>query len=227
MALLLDYTGLTTQPTTEDAMRNNINKPNGLHSGYKRTLEISFIVALLILCSLFFAFQKYESRFELPDVDLRDVVITVIPPTKHRPPKPPRPPKPNVFVQDNDAEELAEDEIIELSKWDPSAEMGPPPQEQIEHVFHTWELSKLPEIKFQALPHYPEIARKAGIEGRVTVEVVISKKGDVISATILKGIPMLNDAALEAAKKCTFSPAMQRDKYVRVRMYIPFDFRLR
>jgi TonB family protein len=38
---------------------------------------------------------------------------------------------------------------------------------------------------------------------------------------------MLDEAAVSAAKKCTFKPAKQRDKFVKVKMSIPFDFRLK
>jgi len=38
---------------------------------------------------------------------------------------------------------------------------------------------------------------------------------------------MLDSAALEAAKKCKFKPAKQRDKTVRVKMHMPFQFTLK
>ena len=208
-------------------MQSNNHKPVNLRTRYKRTLELSFIITLLILCSLFFAFQKNTSTFELPYVEIDDRTIEVIPPTKHPPQKPPEPVRPTVFIPVDDAPELEGDELVNIIDFDPTTEIGPPPDEEIEHVFHIWELSKEPKLKYKAIPVYPEIARKANIEGRVTIEVVISKNGKVTRASIMSGIPMLNEAALEAAKKCTFSPAMQRDKYVSVRMSIPFDFRLR
>jgi protein TonB len=57
--------------------------------------------------------------------------------------------------------------------------------------------------------------------------VTIGKTGKVEDAKILKSLPMLDEAALSAARKCTFKPAKQRDKAVKVKMSIPFDFKLK
>ncbi|MEJ2052745.1 MAG: energy transducer TonB [Calditrichaceae bacterium] len=69
------------------------------------------------------------------------------------------------------------------------------------------------------------MAKRAGISGTVVTRVLIDKEGNIEKAEIFKSIPMLDKAALEAAKKCKFSPAMQRDKPVKVWMAIPFQFR--
>ena len=57
--------------------------------------------------------------------------------------------------------------------------------------------------------------------------VTIGKDGTVENAKIYKSLPMLDEAALAAAKKCKFKPAKQRDKFVRVKMTIPFHFKLK
>ncbi|MEJ2545608.1 MAG: energy transducer TonB, partial [Calditrichaceae bacterium] len=72
-----------------------------------------------------------------------------------------------------------------------------------------------------------DIAKNTGTTGLVVIRVLIDKKGNVEKAEILKSSPMLDKAALDAAKKCKFEPAMQRDKYVKVWMAIPFNFILR
>lgn len=206
-------------------MLHNKDKPANLHTRYKKTLEASFVAALLILCSLFFAFQKHESSFELPMVKIDKPIIS-IPITKQLEKLKPKPSRPIPAPENEEEKGLEPDEILE-SLFNPPKEIAPPPDdEDIGTVLNIWELSKKPELKFKAIPKYPELPRKAGIEGRVIVEVIISKRGDVIAAKIISGVKMLNDAALEAAKKCKFYPAMQRDKYVKVRMSIPFDFRL-
>jgi len=207
-------------------MQANNHKHGDLRSRYKQTLELSFIITLLILCSLFFAFQKNTSTFELPDVKIDDWAIEVIPPTIQPPPKPPQPTKPTVFIPVDDAPELEADELIELTRFDPTAEVGPPPETDLDIEHEFWAVSKKPDINYKAIPHYPEIARKAGIQGTVYVLVVIAEDGSVIRVSYVSGNVMLRDAALAAAKKCTFDPAMQRDKYVKVKMTIPFEFRL-
>jgi len=207
-------------------MQNSKKNPARLKEGYRRRLELSFVISLLFLCILFFSFQRYENRFELPLVKIDGAVFEVIPPTIQPPERPPQPLKPNVFVPDDNATELEEDIPVDIFEFDPAQEIGPAPEEEIDYVFNPWETSQMPRLKHKAIPFYPEIARKAGIEGRVSIVVIISEKGEVIKTTVEKGIPMLNQAALDAAAKCTFYPAMQRDKYVKVKMSIPFDFRL-
>jgi protein TonB len=74
---------------------------------------------------------------------------------------------------------------------------------------------------------YPEIARKAGIEGRVTVQFVVEKDGSVSNAVVLKGIGGgCDEAALKAVMETRFTPGMQRRKPVRVKMAIPVVFRI-
>jgi len=77
-------------------------------------------------------------------------------------------------------------------------------------------------------PEYPELARKAGIEGKAIVEAIVDTDGSVMDARIFKssGNPMLDEAAIAAARRSKFTPAKQRDMFVRVRVNIPFDFKL-
>ena len=71
---------------------------------------------------------------------------------------------------------------------------------------------------------YPNQARMGKIEGTVTVQVLVSETGSAVSVKVLRGVPQLNDAALEMARRSTFRPASKDG--VRVRSYynmtIPF-----
>jgi TonB family protein len=84
-----------------------------------------------------------------------------------------------------------------------------------------------PEIVNKFLPKYPELARIAGIEGVVVVTVVINEKGEVERADIFNSIPELDEAALQAAKKCKFKPARYNGETVKVSMRIPYKFSLK
>ncbi len=77
-------------------------------------------------------------------------------------------------------------------------------------------------------PQYPDLARRAGIEGNTVVKALVEIDGSIIEAKILKssGNQMLDQAALAAARKAKFTPAKQRDKFVRVWVSIPIKFRL-
>jgi periplasmic protein TonB len=74
---------------------------------------------------------------------------------------------------------------------------------------------------------YPEIARRAGIEGKVFVQALIDENGDVIKTKILKGIGSgCDESAMKAVKETKFTPAKQKNKLVKVQVVIPVLFKL-
>jgi len=75
-------------------------------------------------------------------------------------------------------------------------------------------------------PAYPDMARQAEVEGTVMVRALVGKDGKVQNAFVTDGVPMLNDAAVAAAKKAIFKPALQQHKPVAVWVQIPMRFSL-
>lgn len=74
---------------------------------------------------------------------------------------------------------------------------------------------------------YPELARRARVEGRVIVQFTVEKDGSVQEAQILSGIGSgCDEQALEAVLGATFTPGIQRGRPVRVRMSLPVTFTL-
>ncbi len=75
---------------------------------------------------------------------------------------------------------------------------------------------------------YPEIARKAGIEGRVYVNVLIDENGQVVKTKILKslGDNGCDQAAVAAIKAVKWSPAKKDGKPVKTWVGIPVVFKL-
>jgi protein TonB len=194
---------------------------------YRKILELSTILALLVMIFTFFAFKKFEIATELPQsVDIK-IEMLEIPPTQQlqRPPPPSRPMIP-VEVEDDD---LLDDVTIEETEivFEARDEAPPPPPPEDDEVYEFFAVSEKPEIIKKEVPEYPDLARRAQIEGKVVVTVTIGKDGRVENAIIFKSVPMLDEAALTAARKCIFKPAKQRDKYVKVKMNVPFDFKLR
>jgi TonB family protein len=55
-------------------------------------------------------------------------------------------------------------------------------------------------------PQYPEAARRAGIEGQVTLGVRIGRDGLVENVTLLSGEPVLGRAAMEAVEQWRYAP---------------------
>jgi protein TonB len=76
-------------------------------------------------------------------------------------------------------------------------------------------------------PVYPELARKAGVEGRVFVKVLVDKEGRVKKAAIMTGPEIFHEATIAAAMQWVFKPAIQRDKPIAVWVALPFQFKLR
>jgi protein TonB len=90
-------------------------------------------------------------------------------------------------------------------------------------------VERRPELIRKVIPDYPEMARAAGIEGKVVVSMVVDILGNVAHAEVYatSGNSLLDRAAVEAALKCGFTPGFQRDRPVVVRnVILPFNFRL-
>lgn len=73
-------------------------------------------------------------------------------------------------------------------------------------------------------PAYPPLAKAAQISGSVVVEVTIDEEGNVISARAISGHPLLEDAAVAAARGWTFKPTQLQGVPVKVIGTITFNF---
>lgn len=71
---------------------------------------------------------------------------------------------------------------------------------------------------------YPKDALNNGIEGVVSLKVLIDKKGVVKETEIVNGIDELNEAAIEAVKNLKFIPGKYKGKPVDVWIRIPVTF---
>lgn len=171
----------------------------------------------------------------LPD----PVLVTEVPVTRHETllPPPPRPPVPVAVPDDTplDDVDLHLDDPYEIGEpllaTRPPPLDPPPPQPEADEPFEVVE--EMPQIVggIKALYEqirYPEMARRAGIEGRVTLQFVVDREGRVVDPMVLRGVhPQLDQAALDALRKVKFAPGRQRGKAVPVRMKLPVLFRLR
>lgn len=208
-------------------------------SEYTMLLEAGLIAALLIMIYLFKMDFSPEADFK-PAATQQEIVQTEeIIQTKQevRAPAPPKPVIPVVVSNDAlIAEEMEFDISTELD-MDAALELpvGPPPaadvvEEDQPEVFVVVE--RMPELiggiaAVQEKIVYPEIAKLAGVEGRVFVEFIIDEHGNVLNPRIVRGIGGgCDEAALAAVKQVKFRPGMQRGKPVRVRYTLPVMFKL-
>ncbi|HSL90052.1 MAG TPA: energy transducer TonB [Ignavibacteriaceae bacterium] len=74
---------------------------------------------------------------------------------------------------------------------------------------------------------YPEIAKRAGIEGKVFIQAFIDENGDVADAKVIRGIGAgCDETALEAVKQTKFTPGKHKGEPVKVQVAIPIVFKL-
>jgi periplasmic protein TonB len=77
------------------------------------------------------------------------------------------------------------------------------------------------------VPIYPSIARAARVQGVVIVEATIGADGKVQNARILRSIPLLDAAALDAVRQWEYTPTLLNGTPIRIVMTVTVDFRLR
>jgi periplasmic protein TonB len=75
-------------------------------------------------------------------------------------------------------------------------------------------------------PVYPDLAVTARLQGIVIIEATINERGRVVSTTLLSGVPMLNEAALEAVKKWVYTPTLLNGVPTPVIMTVTVRFKL-
>ena len=75
-------------------------------------------------------------------------------------------------------------------------------------------------------PVYPAAAKSARIAGVVIIEATIGADGKVIDAKVLRSVPMLDEAALDAVRQWEFKPTLLNGVPVPVVMTVTVNFKL-
>jgi protein TonB len=75
-------------------------------------------------------------------------------------------------------------------------------------------------------PVYPPIAQSARVQGIVIIEATIGPNGKVEDAKVLRSIPLLDAAALDAVKQWEYTPTMLNNQPVPVIMTVTVNFTL-
>jgi uncharacterized protein (TIGR03435 family) len=75
-------------------------------------------------------------------------------------------------------------------------------------------------------PNYPEMARKAHLQGAVVLDATIGKGGDVENLQIISGHPMLAPAAIKAVKQWRYKPYLLNGEPVEVKTQVEVNFTL-
>jgi protein TonB len=99
---------------------------------------------------------------------------------------------------------------------------APPPPQAVRVGGQIKEPKKLKNIN----PEYPDIAKQARVQGVVILECTISPQGKVTDVKVLRGIPLLDSAAVEAVKQWVYTPTLLNGVPVPVIMTVTVNFRL-
>ncbi len=82
-----------------------------------------------------------------------------------------------------------------------------------------------PPVKIKDVqPVYPAIAKNAKIGGVVVIEATIGADGKVADTKVLRSVPLLDQAALDAVKQWEYQPSTQNGKPVPVVMTVTVNF---
>ncbi|OQX73873.1 MAG: hypothetical protein B6D61_12090 [Bacteroidetes bacterium 4484_249] len=84
-----------------------------------------------------------------------------------------------------------------------------------------------PKLRTSLSLKYPESARIANIQGDVVFSILVDKTGKVKEYHLIKSIPELNAAAIEAISKLKFKSGKYQGKPVEVWMRFPVSFRIK
>lgn len=211
-----------------------INRDSKLRKNYLLTLEGGFILSILIFLVAFNVNLQIDSSNEIVLIQKQEeVYIEEIIQTKQelKAPAPPRPTVPN--------DEILEDEIIDIDAeldFDEPMDIPIPPkpiQQKNDDEAEIFVVVENPPILIGGIASvqsnivYPPLALQAGIEGRVIVQFIIDKNGQVLHPTVIRGIGSgCDEEAVRAVLKAKFQPGLQRGRPVAVRYTLPITFRI-
>lgn len=222
-----------------------------LKSKYQRNfafgtlITTSFVLLILIVAWLTQQMQSERAISDQPTV-IRTIADLGPPPTlAKKPPQvqvnQPQVAAPKVGIPTPVADEEVVDDDVVLATRDEMADIAAPDvsistSEDI--VVDIAEDDYLPsmdefvpveiiaEMIYYEAPTYPRMAELASLTGLVWVKALVGKDGSVKDAAVYKssGTPALDEAAIAAAPKCKFKPAIQNGRPVAMWVTYKVDF---
>lgn len=84
-----------------------------------------------------------------------------------------------------------------------------------------------PTRTFYKAPVYPPVAQSARIEGLVILEATIDAQGTVQNVTVLRSVPLLDRAAVEAVQQWRYTPTRLNGQAIPIIMTVTVSFTIR
>jgi periplasmic protein TonB len=104
----------------------------------------------------------------------------------------------------------------------PPPPVEPPPAALVRVGGAVREPKKISDVR----PVYPSIAQAAKVEGLVILEAVINERGAIERVKVLRSVPLLDAAAVEAVQRWRYTPTLLNGTPVSVLMTITIHFTL-
>jgi TonB family protein len=139
-------------------------------------------------------------------------------------------------------EDVVDEDVVIPTRQEMAAMTGTPNLEgggsSMEIIFETEDVIPSPtdfqpidnnvEMIFSVTPVYPRLAKLSGMEGVVSIQAYVGIEGNVIKAQvgISSGFELLDEAAVEAAYKNKFKPAVWNGQPVAVWVTYQVRFKL-
>lgn len=230
----------TTQFSIMELKKNpqyDLSKKRGLF------FEIGLLITLSAVL-IAFEWKSFEGEaYDLGKLNLEEIEEEIIPITQQNQPPPPPPPPPQVQeilnIVEDDAEIDQELDINSEADEDTEIEIIEYEEEVVEEEIFTV-VEQMPSFPggeramYEYLNKnikYPEVAKEAGIQGKVYVSFVVGKDGEITDVKILRGIPggkMCDEEAIRVVKNMPkWNAGKQRGKAVKVSYMLPIQFTLR
>jgi len=103
----------------------------------------------------------------------------------------------------------------------------PPPVAVPEPPRRVGGIIRPPERTVFKAPEYPPVAKAARIEGMVVLEATLDERGVVQNVTVLRSVPLLDQAAIDAVRQWRYSPTRLNGTPIPIIMTVTVTFSIR
>ncbi|MEJ2536850.1 MAG: energy transducer TonB, partial [Calditrichia bacterium] len=126
---------------------------------YRKILEVSLIVSLILLIILLYSFKSFKANVKVEKIIDTTFDVVDIPQTTQNSPAPPAPVRPSQFAIAEDPDFPEEIPISDLDRlFEAPTDVLPMPDGEDEPIVDFVELSEKPREIYRAVPVYPEMA---------------------------------------------------------------------
>lgn len=187
-----------------------------------KIFEQGLVLSMALMGLVFLSWKDLDIQAYQPSDGPLSIQVEDIPETRQlvRPPAPQRPQIPIASMEEDIPDDVTiADTELDLS-YVPPAPPTPPGAGRSEESPIYMAYQEAPLLIKMVTPEYPALAKKAGVEGEVFLQIVVDEEGQVLDAEVVVARPagIFEEAAIKAVMQFEYKPALQRDRPVKVRV---------